>query len=141
MTIESIRGSPLNICTVDEIIDEDHVIISIRGVLQYLVGVASFVDRDLLEPNCSVLVNPIVGALSPSQPVLLRRGHRSQEHEQLGGRDARGEGPRRDVRGHRRSGRADHGDQGGRFRRVSPQEAVELPLTHPELFDEIVRLV
>ena len=43
----------------DEIIDEDHVIISIRGVLQYLVGVASFVDRDLLEPNCSVLVNPI----------------------------------------------------------------------------------
>lgn len=77
MTIESIRGSPLNICTVDEIIDEDHVIISIRGVLQYLVGVASFVDRDLLEPNCSVLVNPIVGSLSPSQPVLLRRGHRS----------------------------------------------------------------
>lgn len=66
MTIESIRGSPLNICTVDEIIDEDHVIISIRGVLQYLVGVASFVDRDLLEPNCSVLVNPIVRALLPS---------------------------------------------------------------------------
>ena len=60
MTIESIRGSPLNICTVEEIIDEDHVIISLRGVLQYLVGVASFVDRDLLEPNCSVLVNPIV---------------------------------------------------------------------------------
>lgn len=60
LTIESIRGSPLNICTVDEIIDEDHVIISLRGVLQYLVGVASFVDRDLLEPNCSVLVNPIV---------------------------------------------------------------------------------
>ncbi len=60
LTIESIRGSPLNICTVEEIIDEDHVIISLRGVLQYLVGVASFVDRDLLEPNCSVLVNPIV---------------------------------------------------------------------------------
>ena len=60
LTIESIRGSPLNICKVEEIIDEDHVIISLRGVLQYLVGVASFVDRDLLEPNCSVLVNPIV---------------------------------------------------------------------------------
>ena len=60
LTIESIRGSPMNICTVEEIIDEDHVIISLRGVLQYLVGVASFVDRDLLEPNCSVLVNPIV---------------------------------------------------------------------------------
>ena len=60
LTIESIRGSPLNFCTVEEIIDEDHVIISLRGVLQYLVGVASFVDRDLLEPNCSVLVNPIV---------------------------------------------------------------------------------
>ena len=73
MTIESIRGSPLNICTVDEIIDDDHVIIRIRGVLQYLVGVASFVDRDLLEPNCSVLVNPIVilPTLSHDSPPSL----------------------------------------------------------------------
>lgn len=56
LTVESIRGSPLSICTVEEIVDDDHVIISIKGVLEYLVGVASFVDRDLLEPGVSALV-------------------------------------------------------------------------------------
>ena len=56
MTVQSIRGSPLQICTVEEIIDDDHVIISLRGVLEYLVGVASFVDRDLLEPGVSALI-------------------------------------------------------------------------------------
>lgn len=60
LTIDSIRGSPLNICTVEEIVDDDHVIVSSQGILEYLVGVASIVDRDLLEPGCSVLVNPLV---------------------------------------------------------------------------------
>lgn len=45
--------------------DDDHVIISIRGILEYLVGVASFVDRDLLEPGVSVLVNSLVGIAPP----------------------------------------------------------------------------
>ena len=52
----SIREPPLKICTAEEIIDDDHVIISLRGVLEYLVGVASFVDRDLLEPGVSALI-------------------------------------------------------------------------------------
>lgn len=56
MTVQSIRGSPLSICTVEEIVDDDHVIISFRGISEYLVGVASFVDRDLLEPGATVLV-------------------------------------------------------------------------------------
>lgn len=60
ITIESIRGAPLTISTVEEIVDDDHVIISIKGILEYLVGVASFVDRDLLEPGVSVLLNSIV---------------------------------------------------------------------------------
>ncbi|KAK8802232.1 hypothetical protein WA588_005205 [Blastocystis sp. NMH] len=118
LTIESIRGSPLNICTVDEIIDEDHVIISIRGVLQYLVGVASFVDRDLLEPNCSVLVNPIssfvVGIVpkNTSSSVDVMRVEKAPEET--------------------------YADIGGLDEQIMEiKEAVELPLTHPELFDEI----
>ncbi|KAK8797773.1 26S proteasome subunit [Blastocystis sp. subtype 4] len=118
LTIESIRGSPLNICTVEEIIDEDHVIISLRGVLQYLVGVASFVDRDLLEPNCSVLVNPIsffvVGIVpkNTSSSVDVMRVEKAPEET--------------------------YADIGGLDEQIMEiKEAVELPLTHPELFDEI----
>lgn len=61
--------------------DDDHVIISIRGILEYLVGVASFVDRDLLEPGVSVLVNSLVGiAPLPSRSVDVRGGNRPGEH-------------------------------------------------------------
>ena len=74
--------------------DDDHVIISIRGILEYLVGVASFVDRDLLEPGVSVLVNSLVGiALLPSRSVDVRGGNRAGEHQQLRGCHARRKAP------------------------------------------------
>ena len=77
------------------------------------MGVASFVDRDLLEPGVSVLVNSLVGiAPLPSRSVDVRGGNRPGEHQQLCGRHARRKGPRRNLRRHWRSGRANHGNQG-----------------------------
>ena len=64
--------------------DDDHVIISIRGILEYLVGVASFVDRDLLEPGVSVLVTSLVTISTLlSRSVDVRGRNRSREHEQF----------------------------------------------------------
>lgn len=60
----SIREPPLKICTAEEIIDDDHVVISTPGHLDQLVKVATFVDRDLLEPGCTVITKDQVHSFS-----------------------------------------------------------------------------
>ncbi|KAK8813851.1 hypothetical protein WA556_000422, partial [Blastocystis sp. ATCC 50177/Nand II] len=118
LTIESIRGSPLTISTVEEIVDDDHVIISIRGILEYLVGVASFVDRDLLEPGVSVLVN----SLSMFVVGIVQENTNSSV----------------DVMRVEKAPVETYADIGGLDEQIMEiKESVELPLTHPELFDEI----
>ena len=118
ITIESIRGSPLTICTVEEIIDDDNVIISIKGILEYLVGVASFVDRDLLEPGVSVFVTNtsmfVVGIVQENTNSSV------------------------DVMRVEKAPVETYADIGGLDEQIMEiKEAVELPLTHPELYDEI----
>lgn len=52
----------------EEIIDDDHAIVSSATGPEYYVSIMSFVDKDLLEPGCSVLLhnksNAIVGVLA-----------------------------------------------------------------------------
>lgn len=43
--------------TLDEIIDDDHAIVSYTSGPEHYVGILSFVDKDLLEPGCSVLLH------------------------------------------------------------------------------------
>jgi 26S proteasome regulatory subunit T2 len=52
--MEDIRGIPMNIGTLDEIIDDNHAIVTVNSREEYVV-IASFVDRDLLYVGCSVL--------------------------------------------------------------------------------------
>ena len=111
ITIESIRGSPLTICTVEEIIDDDNVIISIKGILEYLVGVASFVDRDLLEPGVSVFVTNTVWTLRFYDVVNVCRWNRAGKHKQFGGRNASGEGTCWNLCWYRWIGWTNHGNQ------------------------------
>ena len=118
ITIESIRGAPLTISTVEEIVDDDHVIISIKGILEYLVGVASFVDRDLLEPGVSVLLNSI----SMFVVGIVQENTNSSV----------------DVMRVEKAPVETYADIGGLDEQIMEiKESVELPLTHPELFDEI----
>ncbi len=53
--------------TLEEIIDENHAIVSSSVGPEYYVGIMSFVNKDLLEPGCSVLlhnkVNSVIGVL------------------------------------------------------------------------------
>lgn len=43
--------------SLEELIDENHAIVSASAGPESYVNILSFVDRDLLEPNCTVLLN------------------------------------------------------------------------------------
>lgn len=57
----------MQIGDLEEIIDDDHAIVSVNGS-DYYVPIMSFVDKDMLEPGCSVLLNnhshAIIGVLA-----------------------------------------------------------------------------
>ena len=43
--------------TLEEIIDDNHAIVSTSVGSEYYVNILSFVDKDLIEPGCTVLLN------------------------------------------------------------------------------------
>ena len=43
--------------TLEEIIDDNHAIVSNSVGSEYYVNMLSFVDKDLIEPGCTVLLN------------------------------------------------------------------------------------
>lgn len=59
--MEDLRGSPLSVGTLEEMIDDNHAIVSSSVGPEYYVGVLSFVNQDLLEPGCTVLLHNKVG--------------------------------------------------------------------------------
>lgn len=65
--IDDLRGSPMQVGTLEEIVDDEHAIVSSAAGPEYYVPIMSFVDKDLLEPNCSVLLHhkslAIIGVL------------------------------------------------------------------------------
>lgn len=54
--------------TLEEIIDDNHAIVSTSVGSEYYVNILSFVDKDLIEPGCTVLLNNKVG-------TCCRKGH------------------------------------------------------------------
>lgn len=95
-----------------------HAIVSSPVGPEYYVGIMSFVDRSQLEPGCTVLMhnkgNQIVGILNDeADPAIsvMKVEHSPSET---------------------------YADVGGLEQQVQEiKEAVELPLTHPELYDDI----
>jgi 26S proteasome regulatory subunit T2 len=81
--VDDLRGSPMNVGNLEEIIDDDHAIVSSVGGTEYYVSIMSFVDKDQLEPGCSVLlhhkVHVVLSRISAQyfiHPVLiLLQGH------------------------------------------------------------------
>lgn len=66
--VDDIRGTPLSVGTLEEMIDDNHAIVSSTHGPEYYVSVMSFVNQDLLEPGCSVLLhNKVV-----SEPYLYQ---------------------------------------------------------------------
>ena len=95
-----------------------HAIVSSAVGPEYYVGIMSFVDRAELEPGCSVLLhykgNQIVGVLGDdTDPAVsvMKVEHAPAET---------------------------YADVGGLEQQIQEiKEAVELPLTHPELYEDI----
>lgn len=116
-TVEILRGSPITIGTLEEIITEDHAIVSV-GSGEYYVKIFSLVDKEQLELGCSVLLREgtyhIVGVLANEADPLLN------------------------VMKVDKAPTETYGDVGGLEAQIREiKEAVELPLTHPELYEEV----
>lgn len=123
--VELLRGSPITIGTLEEIINEDYAIISV-GSSEYYVRILSIVDKEQLEVGCSVLLRNegyhIVGVLQDEADPLLN------------------------VMKVDKAPTETYGDIGGLEQQIREikvrftlmiQESVELPLTHPELYEEV----
>ena len=116
--VDELRGSPLVIGTLEEFIDDNHAIVSTSVGPEYYVCLLSIVDKDLLEPGSSVLLHnktlSIVGILQdevdPLVSVMKVEKAPLESYADIGGLDAQ-------------------------IQEI--KEAVELPLTHPELYEDI----
>jgi len=47
----------MHVGNLEEIIDDDHAIVSASTGPEYYVSIMSFVDKDALEPGCSILLH------------------------------------------------------------------------------------
>ncbi|KAK9482995.1 P-loop containing nucleoside triphosphate hydrolase protein [Lipomyces starkeyi] len=116
--VDDMRGTPMGVGTMEEIIDDDHAIVSSNTGPEYYVSIMSFVDKDLLEPGCSVLLHHkgvnVVGVLQddtdPMVSVMKLDKAPTESYADIGGLEAQ-------------------------IQEI--KEAVELPLTHPELYEEM----
>ncbi|KAE8262359.1 hypothetical protein A4X09_0g7479, partial [Tilletia walkeri] len=73
--VDDLCGSPMTVGILEEIIDDDHVIVSSATGPEYYVSIMSFVDKDLLEPGCTVLLHhkamTVVGVLQDDTDPMV----------------------------------------------------------------------
>jgi len=55
--VDDLRGTPMSVGTLEEMIDDNHAIVTSSMGPEYYVTIMSFVNQDLLEPGCSVLLH------------------------------------------------------------------------------------
>uniref|UniRef100_A0A182XE25 AAA+ ATPase domain-containing protein n=1 Tax=Anopheles quadriannulatus TaxID=34691 RepID=A0A182XE25_ANOQN len=116
--VDDLRGSPMSVGTLEEIIDDNHAIVSTSVGSEHYVSILSFVDKDQLEPGCSVLLNhkvhAVVGVLGddtdPMVTVMKLEKAPQETYADIGGLDTQ-------------------------IQEI--KESVELPLTHPEYYEEM----
>lgn len=115
--LELLRGTPIQIGTLEEIINEENAIVSV-GNSEYYVRILSIVDKDQLELGGNVLLRNegyhIVGILQDEADPLLN------------------------VMKVDKAPTETYSDIGGLDKQIREmKESVELPLTHPELYEEL----
>jgi 26S proteasome regulatory subunit T2 len=116
--VDELRGSPMSVGTLEEIIDDSHAIVSSSVGPEYYVSILSIVDHDQLEPGASVLLHnksmAVVGVLSDSDDPLVATMKVDKAPLET------------------------YADIGGLEQQIIEiKEAVELPLSHPELYTDI----
>ncbi|GIX82060.1 26S proteasome regulatory subunit 4 [Caerostris extrusa] len=116
--VDDLRGTPMSVGTLEEIIDDNHAIVSTSVGSEHYVSILSFVDKDQLEPGCSVLLNhkvhAVVGVLSDDTDPMVT------------------------VMKLEKAPQETYADIGGLDQQIQEiKESVELPLTHPEYYEEM----
>merc|ERR1719395_415225 len=108
----------MTVGSLEEIIDENHAIVSVHGQTENYVNILSIVDKDQLEPNASLLLHnktmSVVGLLTDEVDPLVS------------------------VMKVDKAPLESYADIGGLETQIQEiKEAVELPLTHPELYEDV----
>merc|ERR1712184_104986 len=116
--VDDLRGTPMSVGSLEEIIDDNHPIVSTSVGSEHYVSILSFVDKDQLEPGCSVLLNhkvhAVVGVLSEDTDPMVT------------------------VMKLEKAPQETYADIGGLDQQIQEiKESVELPLTHPEYYEEM----
>jgi len=108
----------MGVGSLEEIIDDSHAIVSSAVGPEYYVNILSFVDKDQLEPGTTVLLHnkvlSVVGILGDDVDPLVN------------------------VMKVEKAPLENYSDVGGLAQQIQEvKEAVELPMTHPELYEDI----
>mmetsp|Transcript_385 Transcript_385/g.995 ORF Transcript_385/g.995 Transcript_385/m.995 type:complete len:445 (+) Transcript_385:234-1568(+) len=116
--VDDLRGTPMSVGSLEEIIDDNHAIVSSSVGPEYYVNILSFVDKAQLEPGCAVLMHnkvlSVVGLLADDADPMVS------------------------VMKVEKAPLESYADVGGLESQIQEiKEAVELPLTHPELYEDI----
>jgi len=116
--VDELRGRPMAVGSLEEIIDDNHAIVSTSMGSEHYVSMMSFVDKDLIEPNCTVLlhhkVHAVIGVLGDDVDPLVS------------------------VMKLEKAPQESYADIGGLEDQITEiKESVELPLTHPEYYEEM----
>eukprot|EP01147_Barroeca_monosierra_P009977 gene9977-2152_t len=116
--VDDLRGTPMCVGTLEEIVDENHAIVSTTSGTEYYAAILSFVDKDALSPGTTILMHQktsaVVGILdddtNPMVSVMKLDKAPKESYADIGGLE----------------------DQIQEIK-----ESVELPLTHPEYYEEM----
>merc|ERR1712048_550252 len=116
--VDDLRGTPMSVGSLEEIIDDNHAIVSTSVGSEHYVNIYSFVDKDQLEPGCTVLMNhkvhAVVGVLGDDTDPMVT------------------------VMKLEKAPQETYADIGGLDQQITEiKESVELPLTHPEYYEEM----
>jgi len=116
--IDEISGTPVQLGKLEEMVDENHCIISVSAGQEYYVSILSFVDKDLLEPHATVLIHnksmSVVGILQNEDNAMVNVMKVDQAPLES------------------------YADIGGLEQQIQEiKESVELPMTHPEMYQEV----
>lgn len=116
--VDALRDKPLQVGSLEEMIDDNHCIVSAGVGSEWYVNILSFVDFDQLEPGTNVLLHnrsmSVVGILNDETDPLVSVMKVEKAPEES------------------------YADVGGLEKQIQEiKEAVELPLTHPELYEDI----
>lgn len=116
--LDLMRGRPMAVGNLEEIIDDNHAIVSTSMGSEHYVPILSFVDKDLIEPNCTLLlhhkVHAVIGILGDDVDPLVS------------------------VMKIEKSPQESYADVGGLEQQIMEiKESVELPLTHPEYYEQM----